>query len=257
MTHATPSSFPADGGGLMRRSPLPDRVLRALSPVSARYGLVLAGDHALRAHGLTGRPPGGLAFVTAGETPPPGVADGLAGVFAAEGLRASAVEVSPQLCRLVVEDATTADRCEITLTRETLREPAAACGEHGVPGLPGAAGHKVVGPADLAGLRTRDLHERGLAGDVADVAAMAEVFSFRDLERLAAAHLDGFSPRELLMRLEFVELMADESFEAHGVDEERIGEIRAFARAWAEDVKLRRADDGDADYDDPDLPEVD
>ncbi|WP_221762030.1 hypothetical protein [Nonomuraea sp. WAC 01424] len=113
------------------------------------------------------------------------------------------------------------------------------------------------GPADLIGPMVRDLHERGLPADVADVAAAAQGHSFRELERLAAAHLDGFSPAELLMRLEFVELMTDERFEALGLDEPRIAEIRAFAGEWAEDIKLRRADDGDADYDVPDLPEVD
>ncbi|MFI9588774.1 hypothetical protein [Nonomuraea sp. NPDC052265] len=148
----------------MRLPPFPERLLRALSPAGERYGLLLAGGHALRAHGFTDRLVEEVELVTAGESPLPAVAD---------------------------------------------------------------------------------------------AAAAAQEFSFRDLERLAAAHLDDFSPRELLMRLEFVELMSDERFEAHGLDERHIVDIRAVAREWAEDIKLRRADDGDADYDDPDLPEVD
>ena len=57
------------------------------------------------------------------------------------------------------------------------------------------------------------------------------------------------------MRLEFVDLIADEEFEAYGVDGERVGEIRGFARAWVEDIGLRRAEEGDIDYDD--VPEPD
>lgn len=226
-------------------TPFHVRLLRAMSPAADRHGLALTGAPALRAHGLSGCPGGGLAFAGAGETPLPDVAHDLAGALLTEGCQASVVEASPYACRLTVWDAG-GECCEVTLAREALREPPVT-----------RDGITMAGLSDLAGLRTRDLHERGLAGDVADVAALAGTFSFRRLEQLAAAHLDGFSPHELLMRLEFVELMADESFEAHGLDEHRIGEIRAFARTWAEDIKLRRADDGDADYDDPDVPEVD
>ncbi|WP_281284012.1 hypothetical protein [Nonomuraea deserti] len=41
------------------------------------------------------------------------------------------------------------------------------------------------------------------------------------------------------------------------MDPRRIGEIRRFAHAWVEDIRLRRVDDGDADVDDPDLPDID
>ncbi|MEU8247621.1 hypothetical protein [Nonomuraea sp. NPDC048916] len=114
-----------------------------------------------------------------------------------------------------------------------------------------------IGLDDAVGLRMRALHERGLARDVIDVAAVAHHYSFRDLERLARAHNDVFSPRELAMRLEFVDSIADEEFEAYGLGGDRVREIRRFAAAWAEDIKLRRAEEGDADYDDPDLPGID
>ncbi|MFC7589101.1 hypothetical protein ACFQYP_39510 [Nonomuraea antimicrobica] len=115
----------------------------------------------------------------------------------------------------------------------------------------------MVGLDDAVGLRMRALHEGGLAGDLIDVAAVAHLYSYRALERLGAAHHDGFSVHELLVRLEFADLMGPESFEAHGLDEERIKELRRFTRDWVADIKLRRADDGDADHDSPDVPEID
>ncbi|MCA2188214.1 hypothetical protein [Nonomuraea cavernae] len=114
-----------------------------------------------------------------------------------------------------------------------------------------------IGLDEAVGLRMRALHERGLAQDFIDVAAVAHHYSFRDLERLARSHNELFSPRELVMRLEFVDSIADEEFEAYGLDEDRIREVRSFAAAWAEDIKLRRAEEGDIDYDDPDLPDID
>ncbi|MGW2152838.1 nucleotidyl transferase AbiEii/AbiGii toxin family protein [Nonomuraea sp. NPDC001699] len=230
----------------MRLPPFPERLLRALSPAGERHGLLLAGGHALRALGFTDRLVERIELVTAAGHPLPAVADDVVAALRAGGLLAEVAESTPWAARLTVEDASTGRNGEIVLTREALREPPVVC-----DGLP------VAGAADVIGLRVRDLHERGLPADVADAAAAAQEFSFRDLERLAAAHLDDFSPRELLMRLEFVELMSDERFEAHGLDERHIADIRACARAWAEDIKLRRADDGDADYDDPDLPEID
>ncbi|MGI5269655.1 hypothetical protein ACQEUU_10930 [Nonomuraea sp. CA-218870] len=110
---------------------------------------------------------------------------------------------------------------------------------------------------DAAGARLRAFHDRGLALDVAALAAVADPYSFRDLERLGRLHADDFSTAELLMRLEFVEFIADEEFAACGVAPDRSREIRAWAAAWAEDIAMRRVDDGDAEYDVPDLPGVD
>ncbi|MFD0890268.1 hypothetical protein ACFQ08_37480, partial [Streptosporangium algeriense] len=113
----------------------------------------------------------------------------------------------------------------------------------------------VVSPDDAVGLKVRALHERGLARDIAAVADIAHLYGFRELERLAGRHTEDFSLAELVMRLEFAESIADEDFEAHGAGEERIGEIRRFATAWVEDIGLRRAEEGDAEYDD--VPEPD
>lgn len=121
-------------------------------------------------------------------------------------------------------------------------------------------GRDVLGVPDgpeAVGAAVWVLHERGLAADLAAVAGAAGSRAFRDLEALARRWHDDFSLAELVMRLEFAELMPEEAFEACGLDPQRAGAVRAFADAWVDDIKLRRADDGDADYDDPDLPPVD
>ncbi|MER7361404.1 hypothetical protein ACI2LC_16625 [Nonomuraea wenchangensis] len=111
--------------------------------------------------------------------------------------------------------------------------------------------------ADELALAMRALHERGHAGDLAEVAAARDLYSFRELESLARRRHETFSVRELADRLEFAEFIADEEFEACGLDEEGVRAVRRFAREWLEDIKLRRADDGDVDYDAEDVPGVD
>ncbi|WP_053174667.1 hypothetical protein [Nonomuraea sp. SBT364] len=106
---------------------------------------------------------------------------------------------------------------------------------------------------DGAGELVLMLHDRGLPGDVAAAAALGGRWSFRELEGLARACDAGFSLDELVMRLEYAEFIADDEYAAHGDGPE----IRRFAAAWVAEVKLRRADDGDAEYDVPDTPGVD
>jgi hypothetical protein len=116
---------------------------------------------------------------------------------------------------------------------------------------------RVLSVEDAIGLKMRALHERSYAGDIIDVESVSHLYSFRALESPAKPHNDHFLPYELAMRLEFVDLMGSEEFEAYGLDEVQIRQVRRFAQAWLEDIKLRRADDGDADYDYPDVPEID
>ncbi|GIH90157.1 nucleotidyl transferase AbiEii/AbiGii toxin family protein [Planobispora siamensis] len=225
--------------------PFQERVLQAVLPVCERFGLVLAGSHALRSHGLTDRPGRDVDFATAAETPLAEVVDGVAEAVRKAGLDVEVRESAPRMGWLVVTDPVTGQNGGIGLRREALQQQPVFFGE-----LP------VIGLDDLVGLKVRALHERGLARDVIDVAAVSELYGFRELERLARLHNEEFSLAELVMRLEFVDLIADEEFEAYGLDEERIREIRRFATAWVEDIKLRRADEGDAEYD-SDVPDLD
>ncbi|MFB4292655.1 hypothetical protein ACBI99_33775 [Nonomuraea sp. ATR24] len=97
------------------------------------------------------------------------------------------------------------------------------------------------------------LHDRGLAEDLATVAALAGRWSFREFEAHARAHDASFGLDELIMRLEYAEFIPDDEYAPHGDGPA----VRRFAAAWVEDVKLRRADDGDADHDWPDTPAID
>ncbi|MFI6319663.1 hypothetical protein ACIBG8_19170 [Nonomuraea sp. NPDC050556] len=172
-----------------------------------------------------------VTLATAGELPPPGV---LVAALDAADLDTVVVESTPRRARFLVGEPVTWQRCELSILRESLRRPAVACGDL-----------LVVGLDDAVGLKMRSLHDRGLAEDVMGVASVAHLYSYRELETLGQGHHEGFSVHELLTRLEFVDSMDV------GV------EVRRFAGAWVEDIKLRRAEEGDVDYDDPDLPHID
>lgn len=229
---------------LMRFPPFQERLLEAVSPVSERCGLVLAGGYAMRVHGFTDRLSNDLDFAT--ETPLSDVVGSVAGAFDAVGLRASILEVTPRVGRLLIEDPSTGDNCPFDLLREALQQSPIAWGTL-----------RVLGLDDAVGLKMRALHERSAVRDIIDVHSVGHLYSFRALESLTKVHLDEFSLRELVSRLEAVDFMDDEEFEGYGLPEERIKQIRCFALAWLEDIKLRRADDGDVDYDDPDVPDID
>ncbi|WP_308164741.1 nucleotidyl transferase AbiEii/AbiGii toxin family protein [Nonomuraea sediminis] len=221
-------------------------LLETARPVCERFGLLLAGGYAMRAHGFTERPSQDLDFATASETPLPEIAAQVAAEFRAQGFTVEVLEVTQRMGRLIVTDEVTEQACEFDLLREaSLGRPLKLelC--------------EVVGQDDAVGLKVRALHQRGVPRDFIDVAAVSDLYSFRELERLGALHDDEFLLEDLIQRLESVDLLADEAFLAYGIGEERLHEIRRLAYAWVEDIKLRRADDGDADWDDPDVPEVD
>jgi hypothetical protein len=223
------------------------RLIGSVRPVCERYGLLLAGGYALRAHGFTDRPNSDLNFVTSGETPLPEVTAHFVAALRRAGLAVDMRETGERMSRLVVAGEPDRQVCEIDLTREVLQdrpEPFDLC--------------PVVGLDDAVGLKVRALHDRGLPRDFIDVAAVSDVYGFRRLEQLGAVHHDDeWRLEDLLQRLEAVDVLPEESFAAYGLDENRVHAVRRFAYAWAEDIKLRRVEDGDIDYDVADLPEPD
>ncbi|MEV0825698.1 nucleotidyl transferase AbiEii/AbiGii toxin family protein [Nonomuraea rubra] len=226
--------------------PFQERLLQAVSPVCERYGLVLAGGYAIKAHGFTDRPSKDLDFATAEELPLAEVAAGVIGAFQEAGLSVTIIDVTPRSGRLMVEDPETGEQCEFDLLREAFQQRPAMCGML-----------RVLSVEDAIGLKIRALHERSYARDIIDVAAVGHLYSFRALEGLARPHNDYFSVYELATRLSFVDSISDEEFESYGLDAERIRTVRRFAQAWLQDIQLRRADDGDADFDHDDVPEID
>ncbi|GLW04968.1 hypothetical protein Misp01_00980 [Microtetraspora sp. NBRC 13810] len=222
------------------------RLLAAGRTVCERHGLWLAGGYAMRAHGITDRPSQDLDFATAAETPLPEVASDVAAEFRRLGFTVALLETTPRQGRLVVTDEVTGQACEIDLLREALQDQ---------PMLMELC--PVIGLDDAVGMKVRALHGRGMPRDFIDVAAVSDLYGHRDLERLGALHEEDFRLQDLVDRLETVDLLADEAFAAYGLDDEGVRRIRGFAHAWAEDIKLRRSDDGDLDGEDFDLPEVD
>ncbi|MBX6386815.1 MAG: hypothetical protein IRZ07_28205 [Microbispora sp.] len=225
------------------------RLIEDARPVLDRYGLLLAGDYALPAHGCgvppadPARPVGDLAFATGGQAQLTEIGGALAEAFRGTGLRAEVCEAGARIGRVVVTDEITGQSCEVALLREPLRDHPADLGPC-----------RVVGLDDAVGLKVRALRDRGLPRDFADVASVSGLYSFRLLERLGARFDDEWRVEDLVERLETVDLLAEEAF--GGLDEEGVAEVRRFAYAWAEDIKLRRADDGDAEFD-LDVPDVD
>ncbi|MFD1935186.1 MULTISPECIES: nucleotidyl transferase AbiEii/AbiGii toxin family protein [Nonomuraea] len=222
------------------------RLLEATLDAREGHGLLLAGGHAMNAHGLTDRPSDDLVLVTGHGAPVSAVAEDLAAELRRHGFSLTAFDVSERVARMVVRDEVSGERCAVSLLKEALRDRPLTLEPY-----------RLVGQDDAVALKVRALHGRGLPRDFIDVAAAAERYSFRELERLGAAYEEDWLLDDLIQRLESVDLLADEAFTAYGVDEERLHEIRRFAYAWAEEIKLRRADDGDAEHDVPDVPEVD
>jgi Domain of unknown function (DUF1814). len=209
-------------------------VLRDAEPACRRLGLFLAGGYALRAHGLIDRPGRNLDFAASCEVPLPDVAARLAEELGRAGYRVTAGEATPRLCRLAVAEPGGGRAVEVTLLREALRARPCRTGL-------GTA----VGLDDAVGLKVRALHDRGLPRDLVDVAAAARLYPYRELERLGALHDDGFSVAELLWRLDAVQQHPDEAYEAYGLAAGEIRRIRLFALGWAEEIRLRRVEDGD------------
>ncbi|WP_143591003.1 nucleotidyl transferase AbiEii/AbiGii toxin family protein [Thermoactinospora rubra] len=230
----------------MRFAPFHQRILEAIGGVAGRYGLMLCGGHSMRAHGFTDRPSKDLDFAVPVDMPLPEVAEAVAAEFRRQGFAVRAMDFSPRWGRMLVVEEVSGQECEVDLMREALLDQPLTldlC--------------QVVGQDDAVGLKVRALQARGLPRDFIDVAAVADLYAFRELERLGRLHDDEWSLDNLLQRLEGVDLLDDDAFLIYGITEERLHEIRRFAYAWVEDIKLRRAEEGDIEYDAPDIPDVD
>ncbi len=242
------AAFPTDEGvgHIVGLPPFHLRLIQDARPVCERFGLLLAGGYALRAHGFTDRPSSNINFATSGEKPLPELVAELVAEFQRRGLTVEVLDTSPRLGRLVVTDEIGGQTCEVDLMWEALQDQPAfldLC--------------PAVGVDDAVGLKVRALHGRGLPRDFIDVASVSELYGFRRLEQLGAAHADEWRLEDLLQRLEAVDLLSEEAFTAYGLDEDRIRAVRRFAYAWAEDIGLRRVEDGDIEYDPFDTPEPD
>ncbi|TXS34907.1 hypothetical protein EAO75_45720 [Streptomyces sp. uw30] len=211
--------------------------------VGARYPLVLAGECAVRAHGLvpedTRKSSAALPLELATENPEP--MDRIAAVvlhgLTELGWLVRPLETDPLSARLLVtapdtgEELTEAEHQQYTvdLLKETLWHPP-------VPTDRGPA----LSLEDLIGTKVRALTDRGAARDLTDVYAAAAHWSFPDLEEQGRRHAwDEFDPADLQSRLEATELLDDREFTARGLGAASVPDLRAWVRAWADDIAER------------------
>lgn len=204
----------------------------AVLTVADRYGLLLAGGHAVRAHGLVNRPSKDVDFATGSLLPLDEIARGLLVAFGRCGLSARIQRGTPRMTRLVVTDRVTGASGETDLLKEALQGRPVTIGEI-----------RVVGLDDLIAMKTRALGGRGLPRDFIDVSAAADLYSFAELERLALRQDDEFSTEELAVRLGAVEQLHDNAFAEYGLDEAGVRRVREFAFRWSVDLAERLAEE--------------
>ncbi|MFI5549210.1 nucleotidyl transferase AbiEii/AbiGii toxin family protein [Streptomyces sp. NPDC051738] len=201
--------------------------------------MVLAGDIAVRAHGLTseaareasakGPAEGPLEVATESPEPMGEMAAVVGSGLTERGWRVRPLETDPLSARLLVTDPGTGEERTVDLLKETLWRPPVTTG---------------LGPAlsldDLIGTKVRALTDRGAARDLIDVHTAAVHWSFPDLEELGRRHAwDQFDPADLQSRLEATELLDDRELIAQGLAEESVPLVRRWVRAWADDIAER------------------
>ncbi|MFF7101299.1 nucleotidyl transferase AbiEii/AbiGii toxin family protein [Streptomyces nigra] len=224
--------------------------------VGARYALVLAGECAVRAHGLASAPPREapprdvgaealelpgaevhrrrrrprpLEFATQAAEPMDRLAAVLRAGLAERGWDVRPVETDPLSARLLVTDSDTGEERTVDVVKETFWRPPVTTD---------------LGPAlaleDVIGTKVRALTDRGTARDVVDVYLAAPGWSFPDLEEQGRRHAwDTFDPADLQSRLEATDLLDDREFTARGLAEDAVPELRRWIRAWADDIAER------------------
>ncbi|MFF4532475.1 hypothetical protein ACFY1P_24805 [Streptomyces sp. NPDC001407] len=214
--------------------PLPEGLHRRLAPdvvaACAPAPVALAGAHAVRAHGLGGRPGRDLEFVTDAPRPMAAVATALRTGLEERGWRVRPVSADPLAARFTVADPKSGEECAVDLRKETLWRPVVPTEYGPVPAV-----------EDVVGLEVRALADLGLARSLVDVRAAAARWSPVELEELGRRHARdaAFDLTDLQARLAGAEWIDDGEFTAQGLDEAAVGELRRWAQAWADDIAER------------------
>ena len=197
--------------------------------VGTRYPLVLAGDCAVRAHGLTARRVTSVEVATEHPEPMDQIAAMVRHGLTERGWRVRPLETDPLSTRLLVTDPDTGAERTVDVVKETFWRPPVTTD---------------LGPTlaldDLIGTKVRALADRGAARDVVDVHVAAAHWSFPDLEERGRRHAwDELDLADLQSRLEATELLDDREFFARGLAEESVPGLRRWVRAWADDIAER------------------
>ncbi|MEV7938929.1 nucleotidyl transferase AbiEii/AbiGii toxin family protein [Kitasatospora sp. NPDC088264] len=237
----------------LRPGPAQLRLAALAAPVCDRYGLALAGGHALRAHGVAACPQDGLTLVTGGADLPE-VAAALGEAYRAAGGGVAERPGTPRLEQLTVRLALGGRSHSVELRKEPLAhrpvrfdlaapppgEPAVALSAVPPVALPVVLSVvlPVVALEDAAALTTALLVDRGMPRDLVDVHALTDCYREGELLALAAELDADFQPAALADRLETLAEAADGRFRARGVAARAVGGLKRWALAWAQDLRL-------------------
>jgi nucleotidyltransferase AbiEii toxin of type IV toxin-antitoxin system len=229
---ADDAGFPVSLGGL---PPVHLRVLLDGLPVFERYGLLLAGGYAFRAHEILHRPSQDLDFATRDNTPLPEIAEHVRLAFQAVGYGVRLVEATGRYARLTLRLPDSGDELEMDLLKEAL-EPCWVTVE-----LAPAASVRALSLDDTVGLKARAWHDRFVIRDIIDLHAVASSFSYVDLENLARRHDPDLDLEAILDHLAGVSVFPDDDFTEYGLGESRIAELRSWVTGWYDDLARRLA----------------
>ncbi|MDY0812807.1 hypothetical protein [Kitasatospora purpeofusca] len=257
--------------------PAQRRLIDLARPVCERYGLALAGGHALRAHGVPACDQDGLTLVATGAVDLPRAAAELARAYRTVGGVVAERPGTPRLAQLSVRLTLGGRAHTVELRKEPLGhrpvsldlggpDPAGADRDgpdrdSPDPDGPGPAGPEpggapgnplVVGTValeDAAALTTALLVDRALPRDLIDVHALTACYREGELLALATGLDAEFQPTALADRLETLAEAADGRFRARGLPGGEVDALKRWALAWAQDLRLdlletREAADG-------------
>ena len=144
------------------------RVLLDGLPVFERYGLLLAGGYAFRAHEILHRPSQDLDFATRDHTPLPEIAAQVQAAFRRAGYGVRLAEAaSLRYARLVLQLPGSGEELEMDLLKEAL-EPRWVTVQ-----VTPAASVRAVSLEDTVGLKARAWHDRFVIRDIIDLHAVA------------------------------------------------------------------------------------
>ena len=104
---------------------------------------------------------------------------------------------------------------------------------------------------DAVGLKARAWHDRFVIRDIIDLHAVADTFSYVDIENLARRHDPDLDVATILDHLAGVSVFPDEDFTEYGLDDPTITDLRGWSAGWYDDLAQRLAaadvDDGTPD----------
>ncbi|MFB8176633.1 hypothetical protein ACFC8N_11305 [Streptomyces sp. NPDC055966] len=210
------------------------RLLADVVTAGGPHGLVLAGGYALQAHGLLHRPHANLDFATESPEDLPMIAGAVAAALEARGRRVRTGTVGVLTAQLTVTDPESGEQCALALHKEALWRPPCLT-EYG----------PTLSLADAVGTKIRALYDRGAAVDLVDARAAAARFPLPGLEELGRRHAhDPFDLPTLQSRLTGTDFYADRDFLRHGLDENEVVALRAWAQHWSDDIAERLLEDG-------------